>query len=86
MDLSRERKLDTDSKGVNSGGTQSVFVLTFLGKIKETRPKFFQVSVRVKLTKNQLKKIQSATKVKIGTTLRITKNSFKMKNFIKYHF
>ena len=46
VDLSRETKLDDDSKGVNFGGKQSVFVLIFLGKIKETRLKFSQGSVR----------------------------------------
>ena len=33
--------------GVNANGAQSVFVLTILEKIKETRLKFYQVCVTV---------------------------------------
>ena len=34
--------------------------------------------VRVKITKTQLNKVKSAAKNKTGTTLRITKKTFKM--------
>ena len=35
MGLSRQRILDADSKGVISGGTQSVFLLILLEKIEK---------------------------------------------------
>ena len=41
---------------------------------------------RVKLTNNQLKKLESAAKHKSGTTLTITKKKFKMKNFLMNYF
>ena len=60
--MSRQKELDPDPKaiqqievvgqfkkidGVNADGTQSMFVLTILEKIKETKLKFFEVSVTV---------------------------------------
>ena len=62
VDLSRSKELDADPKaiqqiefvgqlkntnGVNADGIQSMFVLTILEKIKETRIKFPQGSVTV---------------------------------------
>ena len=62
IDLSRQKELDADQKaiqqiefvgkwknvdGVNADGTQSMFILTILEKIKETRLIFFQESVTV---------------------------------------
>ena len=59
VELSREKELDSDPKGiqqitfvgqlkntdsVNTDRTQSMFVLTILEKIKETRLKFSQLS------------------------------------------
>ena len=60
--------------GENAHGTHSMFVLTTLEKIKETRLKFFQGSktvsynmtsyeeAQVKLTNTQLNKLNSAAK------------------------
>ena len=62
VDLSRQKELDADPKviqqiefagqlknddGINADGRQSMFVLTILGKIKETRLIFSQGSVIV---------------------------------------
>ena len=62
LDLSRQEELDDDQKtiqqtefvgelrnvdGINADGTQSMFVLTILEKIKETRLKFSQGSITV---------------------------------------
>ena len=62
IDLSRQKELDADPKaiqeiefvgqlknedGINTDGTQSIFILTILEKIKETRLKFSQGSVTV---------------------------------------
>ena len=97
--MSRQKELNADPKaiqqiefvgqlkntnGVNADGTQSMFVLVILEKIKETRLKFSLGSVtvlykmanyeeaRVKLTNIWLHKLKSAAKNKTGTTLRIT--------------
>ena len=63
-----------NTDGVNADDTQSIFVLTISGKIKETKSKFSHWSVtvlwktasyeeaRVKLTNTQPKKIKSAAK------------------------
>ena len=60
--------------GINPDGTQSMFILTILEKIKETRLKFSQGRARVlqkmanyqearfKLTNTQLNKLKSAAK------------------------
>ena len=65
-----------------------MFILTILEKIKETRLKFSQGSVtvswkmanyqkpRVKLTNTQLNKLESSSKNKTGTTLRMNKKNF----------
>ena len=60
--MSREKELDADPKtiqqiefvgqlnntdGENADGTQSMFVLTILEKIKETRLKFSQGSITI---------------------------------------
>ena len=62
IDLSRQKELDADPKaiqeiefvgqlknedGINTDGTQSIFILTILEKIKEARLKFSQGSVTV---------------------------------------
>ena len=62
LDLSRQEELDDDQKtiqqikfveelrnvdGINADGTQSMFILTILEKIKETRLKFSQGSITV---------------------------------------
>ena len=94
VDLSRQKELDADPKAIqeiefvwqlknlgriNANRTQSMFVLTILEKIKETRLKFSQGSVtilqiitnyqeaRVKLTNAQLNKLKSAARNKTGT-------------------
>ena len=41
------KKLDDDGNAIDAGNDQSMFVLTSLEKIKETRLKFFQRSVTV---------------------------------------
>ena len=68
------KKLNGYSNATNAGNDQSMFVLTILEKIKETRLKFSQGTVillrkipnsqeaRVKLTKTQLNKLKSAAK------------------------
>ena len=83
------KKLDanynaTDSRDIDP----SMFVSTILEKIKEMRIKLSQGNVevlwkmgnyeeaRVKLTNTQLNKLQSATKNKTGTTVRLTKKNF----------
>ena len=103
VNLSRKKELDADPKaiqqiefvgklknidGVNADGTQSMFVLKILEKIKETRLKFSQGNVtvlwkiancqevRVKLTNTQLSKLKSAAKRKTRTMLRLTKKNF----------
>ena len=102
VNLSRQEELDVDLKAIqqiecvtkreNTDGVQSMFVLTFIDKIKESRLKFSQGGVtflqkmakyeeeRVKLTNNQLKKLKSPAKNKTGTTLKIKKKTFKKKN------
>ena len=62
VDLRRQKELDADPKtiqqiefvgqlrnteGVNADGTQSMFVLTILEKIKETRLRFFHGTITV---------------------------------------
>ena len=100
VDLSSQKELDADPKaiqqieliaqlknidGINADAAESMFILTILEKIKETRLKFPQRSVavlkimandqeaRVKLTNAQLNKLRSAAKNKTGTILRINK-------------
>ena len=73
---------------------ESMFVLTILEKVRET--KFSQGSVtvlwrvvkkaRVKLTKTQLNKLKSAAEYKTRTTLRITEKNLKMKNCLMNYF
>ena len=41
---------------------------------------------RVKITNKQLNKLKSAEKNETGTTLRITKKTFKMKNCLMNYF
>ena len=81
------KKLDNNGNATDAGNNQSIFVLTTLEKIKETRSQYSQGSVtvlqnmesyeeaRVKLTNTQLNKSKSAAKNKTGTTL-ITKKNF----------
>ena len=95
VDLSRQNELGADPKaiqliefvgqlknvdGINVDGTQKMFVLIILEKIKETRLKFPQGTVaalqkmanyqevRVKLTNTQLYKLKSAAKNKTNMT------------------
>ena len=99
--MSRQKELDAGPKaiqkikfvgqlknidGINADGTQSMFILTILEKIKEARLKFSQGSVlskmanyqeaKVKLTNTQLNKLKSAAKNKTGTILKINKKNF----------
>ena len=103
VNLSRKKELDADPKaiqqiefvgklknidGINADGTQSMFVLKILEKVKETRLKFSQGNVtvlwkiancqevRVKLTNTQLTKLKSAAKSKTRTMLKLTKKNF----------
>ena len=89
VDLSRQKELDADPKsiqqvefagqlknldGINGDGSQNMFVLTILEKIKETRLKFSHGSVivlykmtnyqeaRVKLTNTQLNQKHNCSK------------------------
>ena len=41
------KKLDANGNSTDAGNNQYMFVLTILGKIKETKSKFFQGSVTV---------------------------------------
>ena len=90
--MCRQKELDADPKGIqqieyvaqlknddgeNADGTQSMFILTILEKIKEKILKFSQGSVivfwkmasyeeaRAKLTNTQLNKLKSAAKNKL---------------------
>ena len=100
--MSRQKELDADLKAIqqielvaqlkNSDdpivANESMYVLTTLAKINETRLKFCQESVavtkkmanykeaRVKVTNTQLNKLKSAAKNKTGTTSKITKKNF----------
>ena len=53
-----------------------MFVLTTLEKIKETRLKFPQGSIKVTITNTQLNKVKSAAINKTGKTLRVVKKNF----------
>ena len=80
--------LDNNRNATDTGNDESMFVLTILEKIKETKLKFSQGSVtvlskianyeeaRVKLTNTQLNKLKFAAKSKTGATLRISKKDF----------
>ena len=82
------KKLDGNGNATNAGNDQSMFVLTLLEKIKETRIRFSQGGVtvlqkmvnyeeaRVNLTNTQLNKLKPAAKDKTGPALRITKKNF----------
>ena len=102
VDLSRQGELDADPKPIQQiscvgqlknpddaeSANESMFVLTILEKIKETRLKFSQWSVtvlwkmvkyqeaRVKLTNTQLNKLKSAARNEMGTILRLNKRNF----------
>ena len=65
----------TNVDGINAAGTQNMFLLTNLEKIKKTKLKFSQ-EVRVTLTNTQLNKLKSAAKNKAGTILRSIKKKF----------
>lgn len=82
------QNLDANCNATDAGNDQSMFVLTILEKIKETRLTFSQGSVTVwskianyqksiiKPTNTQLKKLKSTSKNKLGTTVIITKKNF----------
>ena len=53
-----------------------------LEKFKETKLKFSQRSVTVKLTNSQLDKLKSAAKNSTGTILRINKKIFQDEEFL----
>ena len=82
------KKQDANGNATNADNDHSMFVLTILEKIKETRIKFSEESVtvlkkranyqeaRIKLTNTQLHKLKSAAKNKTGTILRLNKKNF----------
>ena len=100
--LSRLKELDTNPQAIqqiefvgqlkklddDDDGAESMFILTILEKIKDTRLKFSQGSVtvlqkmanhqeaRVKLTNTQLNKLKSGAKNKTGTILRVNTKNF----------
>ena len=74
IDLSRQKELDADQKaiqqiefvgkwknadGVNADGTQSMFILTILEKIKETRLIFFSRKCNSLIKNGKLSKSES---------------------------
>ena len=84
--FNKQNSLDNPGDAVL--GNESMFVLTILEEIKETRLKVSQGSVtvlwkmanyqeaRVKLTNTQLKKLKSAAKNKTGAISRLNKKTF----------
>ena len=82
--------LDADDNATDAGDNdQSMFVLTILEKLKETRLKLSQGSVtvlwimtnyqemKVKLTNTRLNKLKFAAKSKTETIFRLNKKNFK---------
>ena len=73
--ISKLKYLSNNGNATDAGNDQSMFVLTILEKIRETRPKCSQESVtilwkmayyeeaRVKLTNTQLNKLKSDAKI-----------------------